>query len=334
MVKLSDIGEFGLIKRFSRQFLQDIPGKYTGIGDDCAVIPVNEKEVLLVTTDMLIEGSHFIRNKISAFDLGQKSLMVNVSDIAAMGGTPRSAYLSIGLTTETDVKWIDDFFKGIRHVCQEYNMFLLGGDTTRSHDRLVINFAVIGAGIPQKIKRRSSAVPGDIICINDYVGDSGGGLQVLLNDLPQDKDSKYLIKRHNVPRANIREGKWLSGWKEVHAMMDVSDGIESDIHRIMESSEVGAEIDLDKVPLSEELLRTAKNYKWNAHELGVIGGEDYCLMVTISEKNPDKIIKEYEKEFKKPLYKIGRITESKGELIFRYAGKLTGLAKHGWDHFK
>lgn len=334
MIKLSDIGEFGLIKRFAKQFLQDIPGKFTGIGDDCAVIPLNEKEVLLVTTDMLIEDSHFIKSRISAFDLGQKSLMVNLSDIAAMGGTPGSAYLSIGLTTETDVKWIDDFFKGIRHVCKEYNIFLLGGDTTRSPDRLVINFTVIGTGILKKIKKRSAAVPGDIILINDHVGDSGGGLQILLNNLPVDKDSKYLIKRHNVPRANIREGAWLSGWKGIHAMIDVSDGIESDIHRIMESSNVGADIDLDKIPLSEELRRTAEKYKWIAHEIGVSGGEDYCLMCTVSKKNHGKIMSEYEKEFKRPLYKIGRITDTKGDLTFIYEGKLTGLVRHGWDHFK
>ena len=334
MINLSELGEFGLIKRFSQQFLLDIPGEYTGIGDDCAVIPLNDKEVLLVTTDMLIEDSHFIKNKISPFDLGQKSLMVNLSDIASMGGTPGSAYLSIGLPGGTEVEWIDDFFKGIKSVCREYGVFLLGGDTTKSPDRLVINFVVIGTGIPTKVKKRSAAVPGDIICINDFVGDSGGGLQILLNDLPESKDTKYLIKRHNCPRANVKEGKWLSGWDEIHAMIDISDGIESDIHRIMESSKVGADIDLDRVPVSEELIRTAEKYNWNTHEISVSGGEDYCLMFTVSEENLDKILFEYEKEFNRPLYKIGKITDSIGDLTFMYKGKLIGLIKHGFDHFR
>lgn len=334
MINLSDLGEFGLIKRFARQFLQDIPDKYTGIGDDCAVIPLNEKEVMLVTTDMLIEDSHFIKSKISAFELGQKSLMVNLSDIAAMGGTPGSSYLSVGLTAGTNVKWIDDFFEGIKEVCNEYDILLLGGDTTKSPDRLIINFVVIGTGIKTEIKRRSAAVPGDIICINDYIGDSGGGLQILLNDLPEDKDSKYLINRHNCPRANVKEGKWLSGWKEVHSMIDVSDGVESDIHRLMESSNVGAEIDLDKVPLSKELQRTSEKYSWNTYEIGVTGGEDYCLMFTVSEKKLDKIMSAYEKEFKRPIYKIGRITDRKRDLTFMHAGKPTGMIRHGWDHFK
>jgi thiamine-monophosphate kinase len=334
MVNLSELGEFGLIKRFSQQFLMDIPGDYTGIGDDCAVIPLNDKEVLLVTTDMLIEDSHFIKNKISPFNLGQKSLMVNLSDIAAMGGTPGSAYLSIGLPGGTEVEWIDEFFKGIKSVCHEYSVFLLGGDTTKSSDRLVINFVVLGTCISTGVKRRSAAIPGDIICINDFVGDSGGGLQILLNNLPEDNNSKFLIKRHNCPRANVREGKWLSGWEEIHAMIDISDGIESDIHRIMESSKVGAEIELDRVPVSEELKRTAEKYNWNAHEIGVSGGEDYCLMFTVSGKKLDKVFHEYEKEFKRPLYKIGRITDSKGDLTFMKTGKVTGFIRHGFDHFR
>jgi thiamine-monophosphate kinase len=334
MINLSELGEFGLIKRFSQQFLKDLPDEYTGIGDDCAVIPLNEKEVLLVTTDMLIEDSHFIKNKIGAFDLGQKSLIVNLSDIAAMGGTPGSAFLSIGLPAGSDVEWIDKFFKGIKAVCSEYGVFLMGGDTTRSPDRVVINIVVIGKGIPADIKRRSAAVPGDIICVTDFVGDSGGGLKILMNDLPEDKDSKYLVKRHNCPRANVNEGKWLSEWKEVHAMIDVSDGIESDIHRIIESSGVGAEINLDWVPISEELMRTAEKFNWNAHEISVTGGEDYCLMFTVSEKNQDKIFRSFEKEFKRPLYKIGKIRESESGLTFLYDGKPTGLKKHGWDHFR
>lgn len=334
MTSLSEIGEFGLIKRFSQQFLKDLPIDHIGIGDDCAIIPLNKKEVLLVTTDMLIEDSHFIRNKISAFDLGQKSLMVNLSDIAAMGGTPGSAFLSIGLAAGSEIEWIDNFFKGIKSVCDEYGVYLMGGDTTKSPDRIVVNIVVIGKSITSKVKKRSAAIPGDIICVNDFVGDSGGGLRILLENLPGDKDAKYLVRRHNCPRANVKEGKWLADYKEVHAMIDISDGIESDIHRLMESSNVGAEIELDRIPLSGELMRVAGKYGWNAHEIGVAGGEDYCLMFTISEKGFDKIIRDYEKEFRKPFYKIGRIKEASAGLTFLYNGKITSLGKHGWDHFR
>jgi thiamine-monophosphate kinase len=334
MTSLSEIGEFGLIKRFSQQFLKDLPIDHTGIGDDCAIIPLDKKEVLLVTTDMLIEGSHFIRDKISAFDLGQKSLMVNLSDIAAMGGTPESAFLSIGLPAGSEIEWIDNFFKGIKAVCDDYGVYLMGGDTTKSPDRIVINIVVIGKGISSNVKKRSAATPGDIICVNDFVGDSGGGLRILMENLPDDKDAKYLVRKHNCPKANVKEGKWLAGYGGIHAMIDISDGIESDIHRLMESSSVGAEIELDRIPLSEELVRVAGKYDWNAHEIGVTGGEDYCLMFTVSEKGFDIIIREYEKEFRRPFYKIGRIKEASAGLAFFYKGKITSLGKHGWDHFR
>jgi thiamine-monophosphate kinase len=333
MTSLSEIGEFGLIKRFSKQFLENLPGGFTGIGDDCAIIPLYGNEVLLITTDMLIEDSHFLKNKIPAFDLGLKSLMVNLSDIAAMGGTPESAFLSIGLPAGSDIDWIDNFFKGIKAVCDEYGVYLMGGDTTRSPDRVVINIVVAGKAIQSEVRRRSAAKPGDIICVNDFVGDSGGGLRVLLEDLPQDSDSAWLVKRHNCPRANVKEGKWLAVRKDVHAMIDLSDGIESDIRRLMESSNTGAEIELDRVPVSGELSRVSSKYGWNAHEIAVTGGEDYCLMFTVAEKSADKILHGYEKEFKRPFYKIGKIKESGTGLTLLYKGKQTTLEKHGWDHF-
>jgi len=334
MTSLSELGEFGLIKRFSKQFLQKLPRGYTGIGDDCAIIPINEKEVLLVTTDMLIEDSHFLKNKISAFDLGLKSIMVNLSDMAAMGGTPDSAFLSIGLPAGSEIKWIDNFFKGIKSVCDEYGVYLMGGDTTKSPDRVVINIVVIGKGIQSEVKKRSAAKTGDIICVNDFVGDSGAGLRILLENLPQDRDSGWLVKRHNCPRANVKEGQWLAGRKDVHAMMDISDGIESDIHRLMESSNIGAEIELDRVPISAELFRVSAKYSWNVHEIAVTGGEDYCLMFTVAERSVDKILQGYEKEFKRPFYRIGKIKEANAGLIFLYNGRSMALKKHGWDHFK
>ena len=151
MTDLSDIGEFGLIKRFSRQFMTDLPAGVTGIGDDCAVIPLNEKEALLFTTDMLIADRHFIPDKIPPRQLGKKSLAVNLSDIAAMGGEPYSAFLSIGIPSGLEISWLDEFFTGIRELCRDTGTWFLGGDTTKSPDRLVINISVIGRVDPRHI---------------------------------------------------------------------------------------------------------------------------------------------------------------------------------------
>ena len=333
MTNLSDIGEFGLIKRFSQQFLKDLPEGITGIGDDCAIISLNEKEALLFTTDMLIENSHFLLDKITPFDLGQKSLAVNLSDIAAMGGQPHSAYLSIGIPPKIEVEWLDGFFTGINELCSKTNIYFLGGDTTKSPDKLVINICVLGNIDSFKIKKRSTALPGDIICINDTVGDSGGGLKILIEKKTLDKYSSCLVQRHNCPRAHIEEGIWLAQRDEVNAMIDVSDGIESDIHRIMESSSVGAEIEVNEIPLSEELIEVCKKYNWNAREIGLTGGEDYCLLFTVPENDFNKIEIDYAEEFKRPLCRIGKITDNTGNLIFTRDGEIIEFNKHGFDHF-
>jgi len=334
MTNLSEIGEFGLIERFSQQFIKDLPEGITGIGDDCAIIPLNHEKALLVTTDMLIEDRHFLLNKITPHNLGQKSLMVNLSDIAAMGGDPHSAYLSIGIPAKLKVEWLDKFFLGIKELCLNTGTYFLGGDTTKSPDRLVINIGVIGTINPLKIKKRSTALPGDIICINDTVGDSGGGLKILIDEKPPDKYSSFLVQRHNCPRAHIEEGKWLAHRETVNAMIDVSDGIESDIHRIMESSAVGAEIEISKIPVSKELIKVCEKYNWNAREIGLTSGEDYCLMFTVPEEYFNDIESEYVKEFKTPIYTIGKINDNQENLTFTQNGEIIEFTEHGFDHFK
>ncbi len=235
-MKLSAIGEFGFIHRISPPFLKNLPNAVVGIGDDCAVLPWKENESLLVTTDMLIEDIHFIRSKISPRDLGYKSLAVNLSDIAAMGGTPESAYLSLGIPKYFDVEWMDDFYTGLHELAESERVHLLGGDTTKSPTHLVINITVLGKANPRLIKYRSTAKQDDIICVTDFLGDSGGGLKCLLENKLFGDDVMYLIQRHHRPRAHIAEGIWLAMQEGVHAMMDVSDGIDSDLHRIMERS--------------------------------------------------------------------------------------------------
>ena len=334
MTDLSDIGEFGLIHRFSRKFIKDLPEGVTGIGDDCAVLPHNERESLLFTTDMLIEDRHFLLDKTGPRELGIKSLAVNLSDIAAMGGEPHSAFLSIGITAGLQIAWLDDFFSGIRELCKTSGTLFLGGDTTRSPDRLVINIGVLGRVDPERVKLRSTAMPGDVIYVNDVVGDSAGGMRILVEDKPLYEDASYLVRRHHLPRAHLEEGKWLAGRGEVHAMIDLSDGIESDIRRIMESSACGAEIELSGVPVSGQLLRICETYRWDARETGISGGEDYCLMFTVPEQHCSGLEKAYSEKFGTPVYRIGKITGDRENLEFTREGKKVTFGKHGWDHFK
>jgi thiamine-monophosphate kinase len=332
-VKLSEIGEFGLIRRFSPPFLKELPAGVVGIGDDCAVIPWKNNAHLLVTTDMLIEDIHFLKRRISPRDLGFKSLAVNLSDIAAMGGTPRSAFLSIGLPAGIEVEWLDEFFQGMEALAKAEKVRLLGGDTTSSPGPLVINLGVLGEVHPERIKYRSGAKSGDVICITGFLGDSGGGLRVLLEDRPFGRDEKYLVRQHHRPRAHLAEGAWLASRAEVTAMMDVSDGIDSDLRRIMERSRCGVRVELENLPLSAPLRRAAKKHGWDIYEVAAAGGEDYCLLATVRPGLFEKTAAAFEKKFRRPLSRIGVITGKKDGLKYELNGKPHKLKRRGFDHF-
>jgi thiamine-monophosphate kinase len=330
---LSDIGEFGLIRRFSPAFAEGWPPGAIGIGDDCAVLPWRRDARLLVTTDLLVEDIHFLRSRISPHDLGYKSLAVNLSDIAAMGGRPLAAFLSLGLPNGLDIEWTDAFFAGLRSLSRAESVPLLGGDTTGTPGPLVVNLAVLGRAHPTRIKLRSGARPGDVVCVTGTLGDSGGGLRVLLEERPCGRDEAFLVRRHHRPRPHLREGEWLGRRAGVTAMMDVSDGIASDLRRIMERSRCGAEVDLDRLPTSASLRRTALRYGWNLDEVAAGGGEDYCLLATIREGDLGRTALGFRRAFGRRLVPIGRITAEADRPVFLRKGRPVRLSERGFDHF-
>jgi len=332
-MRLSDIGEFGLIARFAPRFLERLPAGTVGIGDDCAVLPWTKDRRLLVTTDMLVEGAHFLRAAIPARDLGYKSLAVNLSDIAAMGGRPTAAFLSLGIPGDIEVAWLDAFFRGIRDLAAAENVPLLGGDTTKSLGPLVINIAVLGTARRGRIKFRSGARPGDAVVVTGSLGDSAAGLRVVLEKRPRGRDEAALVRRHNRPRPHLPEGAWLAGRKAVTAMMDVSDGIDSDLRRIMERSDCGAAVNLDALPLSALLRRTARRYGWDERELAAAGGEDYCLLATVRRDASAETAAAFERAFGRPLVRIGTITAAGDGLRYFAGGRPAALRHRGFDHF-
>jgi thiamine-monophosphate kinase len=333
-LKITDIGEFGFIARFSPAFIRNLPKNLVGIGDDAAVIPWKGRKKLLVTTDMLLDGVHFLKEKIAPADLGYKSLAVNLSDIASMGGKPLWAFLSIALPSETEVFWLDQFFNGWRSLAEKTEVALLGGDTTRSLDKLVITVAVLGEAEDRFIKYRSGARSGDIITVTGDLGDSEGGLRLVLEDKGETAEEKYLIRRHYRPRPQLEEGFFLARQPEVRAMMDVSDGIDSDLKRISERSGCGLEVDLENLPVSHALKKCSQKYGWNIDDLAAAGGEDYCLLITVDSKKFPELVRKYQRRFGKKLQPIGRITEEKGKFVYLKNGKVVSLKKAGFDHFR
>ena len=253
--------EFGFIDRIKDLFATLPDNGFEGIGDDCTVLPVGGGESLVFTTDMLAEGVHFLRAATSSRELGRKSLAVNLSDVASMGARPVATLLSLSLPDDATGAWAEEFMQGYRELSQEFGVTLTGGDTTRSAAGITINVTAIGRAADTHIKRRSGARPGDVIFTAGALGASGAGLR----DILAGRYNTPAAAVHRNPRPQVAEGVWLGQRHEVHAMMDISDGLASDIRHIMERSGVGAAIAKCGIPRSE-LFITTKVWISNAGE--------------------------------------------------------------------
>lgn len=310
--------EFEFIDHIRRRFA-DLPHHgFEGIGDDCSVLPLTGDESLLFTADLLSEGVHFLRHATTPRELGHKALAVNLSDVAAMGGRPVATLLSIALPHDVDQTWAEAFMEGYRTLSERYGAALVGGDTTRSESGITINVTAIGRAPSGWIKRRSDARPGDRILVAGELGASGAGLRDLLAG---DLDTR-LAALHRTPEPQVDEGIWLGQRTDVHAMMDLSDGLASDIRHILESSGVGAELDLGAIPVAAGSdLRTA-----------ACGGEDYKLLLTVDDATTATLCADFLARFGTPLYPIGRIVSGGGLTWLRDAQPVT-LDWRGFEHF-
>lgn len=290
-MKMQQLGEFGLIDRIRKMTSVPDPS-WVGIGDDCAVIPLSPEtggapaSDLLASTDMLVEGTHFLMEDISPRQLGWKSAAVNISDIAAMGGKPIATFLSLALPKTLPEQWMQEFMEGYNGISEKYGAALLGGDTTCSPDRICINVTVLGTCPRGKAKLRSAARPGDLVCVTGTLGDSAAGLRLILGG--QKGAAPRLMDRHYTPTPRVEEGLALSCLPGVHAMMDISDGVGSDLRHILDESGVGARIDTGKLPISKELQALCSEKGWDPKELALSGGEDYELLFTMDpQETPD-----------------------------------------------
>lgn len=310
--------EFGFIDKICARFAELPLNGFEGIGDDCAVLPVADGDALLFTADLLNEGVHFLRRATSARELGGKALAVNLSDIAAMGGRPVATLLSLALPPDAGETWAEEFMEGYRALSERYGVALVGGDTTRSGQGITINVTAIGRAPLSCIKRRSAARPGDVLFTTGALGASGAGLRDLLAGR---LDTPAAVEHRN-PRPQVEEGLWLGMRREVHAMMDLSDGLASDLRHILDRSGVGAEVLLERVPVAEgSNLQTA-----------ACGGEDYKLLLTADAEGAGRLADEFLKRFGSPLHPLGRITGTR-ELVWLQNGNPVPLDWHGFTHY-
>lgn len=326
-MKISQIGEDPFIQMIKEKMSNNLPAGIVGIGDDCAVIPLNNEKALLLSTDSLVEGCHFLKDKISSPDLGYKSVMVNASDIAAMGGKALYILMSIALPQDIEESWLNGYLKGIHEACSELNICLVGGDTTGSKNEIFINITIVGEVDKENIKYRKNAQVGDLICLTSPIGDSLAGFHSLMEG-----KINTLIKKHNRPKAQFKEGIWLGRHPAVHAMMDLSDGLYIDLARMMQASGVGAEVVLEQIPLSKDFLEFCQTHNWKASEQAIVSGEEYCLLFTVNETDFEQLNKDFISEFSYSLSVIGTV-KTDNKVIYKQNDQLIQIQSKPYFHF-
>ncbi len=315
-MKLRSLREKALIDALREQFAGKNKDVVLGIGDDAAVIR-GKKVNLFLTTDLLIEGVHFILSFHPPYELGRKALHVNLSDIAAMGGKPRYALLGLGLRPDLGPSWVARFCDGFKSAAEENATRLVGGDISAA-PKTVIAVAVLGEG----------ARPGDLIFVSGTLGDAACGFRLLRRGLsPREKvQAKSLVRAFLDPKPQLSLGGVLSRRQLATAMIDLSDGISVDLLHLCEESQTGAEVYLEKLPLSREI----KAFEKKPEELALHGGEDYQLLFTVS---PSKLPELTRLQKRYSLHWIGRMRARRGVWIIDRKGKSRPLEPRGYQHF-
>jgi len=299
------------------------------IGDDAAVLPFSKTEHYVITKDLLIESVHFNCHYYDPVSLANKCLQVNLSDLAAMGATPR--YIVLGLSIPSHYQdTLPIFLNAFTTACQRANVELIGGDTTRSPDKLFISVTAIGTANIQQIKYRTGAKPGDVLCVAGSLGYAHLGLQAL----EANTEGLTLFKDHFLnPSARIAEGRWLAAQKGVTAMMDLSDGLLIDTERLCQCSQVAGIIDCDTFLPSKEFDSACKALACTPLNAQLTGGEDYSLLITMTPTTYHDLNTTFQAQFGYPLTKIGLIEKGDGVILMQHQQRLSREAFKPFSQF-
>ncbi len=328
-MNLSDLGEFGLISRIRKLSRQPHSSPVVGIGDDAAALETASSHLLLATTDLLIEDVHFDLSRTDYYSLGWKSAAVNLSDIAAMGGLPRFCLTALGMPRTTTPRQVLDFYRGFNDLLKQSKTVLVGGDTCASRQGLFISVTVLGQAKRPEIITRAGARPGDLIFVTGALGDSAAGLELLQRGTGRrGAAERSLLRKHLMPEPRIAEGRMLAVSRCASAMIDVSDGLSSDLAHICEESRVGAVVDEKRIPLSPALRSVARNLQKPALDYALSGGEDYELLFTVPARKVRKL-----QALDLPAIAIGVVTRGRKMLISDREGTTKRLRPQGYDHF-
>jgi thiamine-monophosphate kinase len=333
---LSELGEFGLIKHLTQNFGIQHKSTIKGVGDDAAVLEIKDKNIL-VTTDLLVEGVHFDLSYMPLKHLGYKAVVVNVSDIYAMNGIATQITVSIAVSNRFPLEAVEELYEGIHLACKTYGVDLVGGDTTSSTRGLLISITAIGEAKKEDIVYRNTAKPNDLLVVTGDVGAAYLGLQVLErekrvfevnpNSQPDITNYTYLVEKQLKPEARKDMVELFAALNvKPTAMIDISDGLSSEILHLCTQSKVGCNLYEEKIPLDPQVISTCEEFDLNSTTIALSGGEDYELLFTISQEDFPKI------QGNPHLTVIGHMTdESVGVNLVTRAGQQIKLTAQGWN---
>ena len=336
---ISDLGEFGLIERLTNKIKIKNSSTRKGVGDDAAVLDFKDQQIV-VTTDLLTEGIHFNLMYTPLKHLGYKSIVVNLSDVAAMNAMPKQVTVSLALSSKFSVETVEQLYEGIYLACEKYGVDLIGGDTTSSLTGLTISVTAIGSGEPEKLVYRSGAKKNDLICVTGDLGGAYMGLQLLEREnevfkvnnqmKPQLEGKDYILGRQLKPEARTDMRRIFDELKiQPTSMIDISDGLSSEVMHICKESGVGAKIFEEKIPMDEQTKNMALEFNINPLVAALNGGEDYELLFTIPVTDFDKIKNHPD------ITVIGHIADaSEGIALVAGGGSEIELTAQGWNPMK
>lgn len=334
------ISEFSLIQSITDTIKTTHGRVLCGIGDDCAVLEKDAKNVSLITTDVLIEGVHFDLNYFSFIDLGKKALSVNLSDIAAMAGSPVAAFVTLGIPKHVSEANIADLYTGFSHVAGEFGVAIAGGDLSASPGPFFVSLTVLGEAAKNTYKLRSTAVVGDGIYVSGNLGSAAVGFALCAK---RRKVENSFVQAFKNPRPRLYLAKILADFPQVHAAIDLSDGLVQDLSHMMKASSVAAKLDLSAIPTEPDFVATCQKLKLDPVETLLSGGEDYQLCFTMDDAVFVDLKKRLE-ERKIKVTRIGEVVKSRHidgtgnpsptwVTVFDAHGKEIHLKKGGFDHF-
>ncbi len=336
---ISELGEFGLIDHLTKDIQLHQKTTIQGVGDDAAVIDAGDK-YLLVTKDLLLEGIHFDMTYMPLKHLGYKAMVVNLSDIYAMNGTPRQAIIGVGISSRYTLEAMDEFYAGVKLACNHYQVDLVGGDTVSSRQGLVISITVIGDVEKDQVVYRGPALEKDLLCVSGDLGGAYAGLLVLEreksvfkanpNMQPELEGNDYILERQLKPEARRDVIEKLRALKiKPTAMIDISDGLASEIKHICKHSDLGCTVYENKIPIDQTTYDTARSFNMDPTLFAMNGGEDYELLFTIKMEDFEKIKTIPEVSV------IGFMTDkNSGINLITKSGPVVEIKAQGWDHLK